>query len=206
MSHNKVSIRLNVIELDEGYRLHFLFPWDKSGILYIVSMVLFAHGWDIVQAFSQPNVEAEFEDIFEVVPSTATYFDEKAANRVRSDIEMLLEQGAENKPLLSKYLDKFPSKSKLLQAASKVKSEFRVNTVPGHRHMVLEVRRPDRPGVLMQICKALHEIGIDIISFKADTLENQIFDEFTICYSDGEAISENDLTGLEDRLSSNMDF
>ncbi|HNA80777.1 MAG TPA: hypothetical protein PKY99_15050, partial [Turneriella sp.] len=70
LSEKSAGIRLTSTMLPDGnFKLQFLFPQDASGILYKVTTVLFAYGWDILSAYSRPNEEAEVEDIF-IVSST----------------------------------------------------------------------------------------------------------------------------------------
>lgn len=69
-AEHAAGIRLTSTMLADGnYKLQFLFPTDASGILYKVTTVLFAFGWDILSAYSRPNENAEVEDIF-IVTST----------------------------------------------------------------------------------------------------------------------------------------
>ena len=64
-AQQSAGVRLTSTMLADGnYKLQFLFPQDASGILYKVTTVLFAYGWDILSAFSRPNEDAEVEDIF----------------------------------------------------------------------------------------------------------------------------------------------
>jgi hypothetical protein len=75
----------------ETTKLQFLFPQDASGILYKVTTVLFAYGWDILSAYSRPNEDAEVEDIFIVSSTRHEALTKTACDTILAAVKELIE-------------------------------------------------------------------------------------------------------------------
>jgi [protein-PII] uridylyltransferase len=56
----------------------------------------------------------------------------------------------------------------------------------------VEVRAPDRIGVLYRITRALADLDLDIRSAKIDTLGHEVVDSFYVRSSSGKKIDERD--------------
>ncbi len=187
---------------DGNFKLQFLFPQDASGILYKVTTVLFAYGWDILSAFSRPNEEAEVEDIFIVTSTRHEALTKAACDRILAAVKELVAQ--ETTP--EDFISRFPEKTQQIKNARAIKSHFTLEPDPKRHCTKLVVERPDRPGVLMQITQVLYTLGLDIIAFSAEAVYEGVRDEFLIHHADGTEISEKDREFLTELLNQKLIF
>lgn len=197
------GIRLTSTMLADGnYKLQFLFPHDASGILYRVTTVLFAHGWDILSAYSRPNEDAEVEDIFIVTSTRHEALTKTSCDKILTAVNELIsgETSAED------FIAQFPEKLQQIKNARAIKSDFSIEADPKHRCAKLIVERPDRPGVLMQITQVLYALHLDILAFSAEAVVQGVRDEFLITHAGGSEISAADREFLSDLLNQKLTF
>lgn len=202
-AENQAGIRLTSTMLADGnYKLQFLFPTDASGILYKVTTVLFAFGWDILSAYSRPNENAEVEDIFIVTSTKHEALTKTSCDLILVAIKDLI--SGETTP--EDFIARYPEKTQQIKNARAIRSDFRLDNDPKHQCSLLIVERPDRPGVLMQITQVLYTLGLDIISFSAEAVVQGVRDEFLINHADGTKISEKDRAFLSDLFNQKLTF
>lgn len=202
-AENQSGIRLTSTMLADGnYKLQFLFPTDASGILYKVTTVLFAYGWDILSAYSRPNENAEVEDIFIVTSTKHEALTKSSCETILSAIKELISDETTPEDFIARY----PEKIQQIKNARAIQSEFKLDNDAKHQCSRLVVERPDRPGVLMQITQVLYTIGLDIIAFSAEAVVQGVRDEFLINHADGTRISEKDREFLSDLFNQKLTF
>lgn len=187
---------------DGNYKLQFLFPSDASGILYKVTTVLYAYGWDILSAYSRPNEDAEVEDIFIVSSTRHEALTKTACDVILGAVRELIEE--EVTP--DEFIARFPEKLQQIKNARAARSDFVFEPYAKQRCSRLVVERPDRPGVLMQLTQVLYALGLDIISFSAEAVVQGVRDEFLINHSDGTEINEKDRMFLSDLFNQKLTF
>lgn len=187
---------------DGNYKLQFLFPQDASGILYKVTTVLFAYGWDILSAYSRPNEDAEVEDIFIVSSTRHEALTKTACDTILAAVKELIE--GEVTP--DDFIARSPEKLQQIKNARATRSDFVFEAYPKQHCSRLVVERPDRPGVLMQLRQVLYALGLDIISFSAEAVVQGVRDEFLINHADGTEISEKDRVFLSDLFNQKLTF
>jgi len=202
-AQQSAGIRLTSTMLADGnYKLQFLFPHDASGILYKVTTVLFAYGWDILSAYSRPNEDAEVEDIFIVSSTRHEALTKTACDTILDAVQELIEGGVTPDEFIARY----PEKVQQIKNARATKSDFVFEAYPKQHCSRLVVERPDRPGVLMQLTQVLYALGLDIISFSAEAVVQGVRDEFLINHSDGTEISDKDRGFLSDLFNQKLTF
>lgn len=203
LSEKTAGIRLTSTMLPDGnFRLQFLFPHDASGILYKVTTVLFAYGWDILSAYSRPNEEAEVEDIFIVSSARHESLSRTTCDLILAAVRELLTQ----ETTAEQFIARFPERAQQIRNARAIRSDFVLEPDARHHCTKLVVERPDRPGVLMQITQVLYALGLDIIAFSAEAVYQGVRDEFLIQHADGTQISEEDRKFLADLLNQRLTF
>lgn len=202
-AENKAGIRLTSTMLADGnYKLQFLFPSDSSGILYKVTTVLFAFGWDILSAYSRPNEDAEVEDIFIVSSTRHEALSRTACENILSAVKELIS----GEVLPEDFISRYPEKLQQIKNAKTTRSDFVFEPDAKHHCSRLIVERPDRPGVLMQITQVLYTLGLDIMTFSAEASVQGVKDEFLINHADGTEISEKDRKFLSDLFNQKLTF
>jgi len=203
LSEKSAGIRLTSTMLPDGnFKLQFLFPQDASGILYKVTTVLFAYGWDILSAYSRPNEDAEVEDVFIVTSTRHEALTKTACDQILAAIKELVAQ----ETTAEEFISRFPEKTQQIKNARAIKSDFTLEPDARHHCTKLVVERPDRPGVLMQITQVLYALGLDIIAFSAQAVYQGVRDEFLIHHVDGTEISEADRLFLSDLFNQKLTF
>ena len=68
----------------------------------------------------------------------------------------------------------------------------RVDNTASGRSTVVEVRAPDRLGVLYRITRAFADLDLDIRSAKIDTLGHEVVDSFYLRTSSGNKVDDRD--------------
>lgn len=203
LAEKSAGIRLTSTMLPDGnFKLQFIFPQDASGILYKVTTVLFAYGWDILSAYSRPNEDAEVEDIFIVTSTRHEALTKVACDAILVAVKELIAQ----ETTAEEFISRFPEKMQQIRNARAIKSDFVFTADAKHHCSKLVVERPDRPGVLMQITQVLYALGLDIIAFSAEAVYQGVRDEFLIHHADGTEISEADRQFLSDLLNQKLTF
>ncbi len=202
-SEQKTGIRLTSTMLADGnYKLQFLFPSDASGILYKVTTVLYAYGWDILSAYSRPNEEAEVEDIFIVSSTRHEALTKTVCDVILDAVKELIDEQVTP----DEFIARFPEKIQQIKNARATRSDFVFEPYAKQHCSRLVVERPDRPGVLMQLTQVLYALGLDIISFSAEAVVQGVRDEFLINHADGTEISEKDRLFLSDLFNQKLTF
>jgi len=174
--------------------LTFTFVQDRPGILNQVTIVLFARGWDIKEAFSKSDIERSIADIFVIKHERGIAFSDELCIEIRNEISMLIE----NEISCVDYLARMFSNLSIFSHDSYRVSDIR-DISPGIARV--EVQAVDSPGVLMKITHQLDAVGIDIISFRASSHDGMINDSFDVSWKAGGLIQPADLTFLQDLLN-----
>ena len=65
---------------------------------------------------------------------------------------------------------------------------------------MIEVRAPDRVGLLYRITKSIADLGLDIRHARVQTLGPEVIDTFYVRYADGKVSDDDHLAELERAL------
>jgi len=72
------------------------------------------------------------------------------------------------------------------------------------RQTVIEVRSPDRIGLLTDIVEALHDENLDVSLAKIDTMGEQARDIFYVRRNGGPVRNDSDLASIENRITDRL--
>ncbi|HMV45202.1 MAG TPA: hypothetical protein PK079_25455 [Leptospiraceae bacterium] len=181
---------------NSSYLLKVTVSHNEKGIIYKVTSVLFAHGWDIEEAVAETVDGRLVKDVFLIRNLEGKKLSEQAFQKIRSDLNSLFYEGNS----VTEYLQ---ASDKNVNAFKKpYNSTVNVFNPPSIEFTVLDIRTLDRPGLLYEISQILYLYDIDIISFTAKSENHVIRDSFLICTPNSQKLSEQECNRLKDKLLS----
>ncbi len=149
---------------------------DDLGILFRVTSVLYNHGWDILEAVAETSHEGHVQDLFVIRSWSGTEMTENLLSQIRRDLYSLF---YEAKPVES-YLRELGKGDVLTRKLGDPEASLKLYNPISSDFTVMDLRMRDTPGILFQITEALFHLGIDIISFTANTSDGKIRDSFLL--------------------------
>ncbi|MCG9874963.1 MAG: hypothetical protein MH321_09275 [Leptospiraceae bacterium] len=159
---------------------------NEMGIIYRTTAVLYAHGWDILEAVAETSAEGYVQDVFVVRSFNGEDMDEPTLRLIRRDLNALFFEGMsvidymEGHGLMRNQFNHLPDPSAVVKMYNPLSSDF----------SVMDIRMKDKPGVLFQITQILYLFGVDIITFTALTEDGRIRDSFLLRMETGEKLDE----------------
>ncbi|WCL50583.1 hypothetical protein [Leptospira sp. GIMC2001] len=159
---------------------------NEMGIIYRVTSVLYAHGWDILEAIAETSEDGYVQDVFVVRSQTGIDMSEAILKLIRRDLNALFFEGVSvidyihEKGLSRTQVHRIADPTAVVKLYNPVSSDF----------TVMDIRMKDKPGVLFQITQILYLFGIDILTFTALTEEGDIRDSFLLRMETGEKLDE----------------
>jgi [protein-PII] uridylyltransferase len=167
-----------------GGRVSVVAP-DRHGVLAAAAGVLALNGCNVRRATAGPCGDGMAYDVFVVEPAFDRLPDwSRVAEQLRAGLEGRIE--------LSDLLDSHDAAyertpGRRLSAAAGVR--VTVDNDASERCSVIEVRAPDRFGLLYRITRTLADAGLDVASALVDTLGHEVVDAFYVLDTDGAKLS-----------------
>ncbi|MDF3821288.1 hypothetical protein P3G55_15385 [Leptospira sp. 96542] len=149
---------------------------DDLGILFRVTSVLYNHGWDILEAVAETSHEGHVQDLFVIRSWNGSEMSEVLLSQIRSDLYSLF---YESKPVEA-YLRENGKGEVLARKVGDPDASLKLYNPISSDFSVMDLRMKDTPGILFQITEALFQLGIDIISFTANSGDGKIRDSFLL--------------------------
>ncbi|MBP7283776.1 MAG: hypothetical protein KBA66_19475 [Leptospiraceae bacterium] len=197
-----IKKRKQMIDLtctDKGnfsYLLKLTVSLNEKGIIYKVTSVLFAHGWNIEEAVAETVDGQLVKDVFIIKNLFGQKMTDRDLGQIKSDLYSLFYEGVS----VIEYLEK--SGKDVNSYKKPFNSTVNLFNPPSIDFTVLDIRTLDRPGLLYEISQILYLYNIDIISFTAKSENKVIRDSFLICTPDRERLLEEDCVKLKEKLLS----
>jgi UTP:GlnB (protein PII) uridylyltransferase len=149
---------------------------DDMGILFRVTSVLFNHGWDILEAVAETSHDGRVQDLFVIRSWTGDEMTEGLLAKIRKDLFSLF---YESKPVEA-YLRENGKEDVMTRKVGDPEAALKLYNPISSDFTVMDLRMRDTPGILFQITEALFHLGIDIISFTANSTDGKIRDSFLL--------------------------
>ncbi|XDD41781.1 hypothetical protein AB3N58_10735 [Leptospira sp. WS60.C2] len=160
---------------------------DDLGILYRVTSVLFHHRWDILEAVAETASDGHVQDLFVIRSWDGAEMTENLLSQIRSDLYALFYEGKS----VAMYLRENAKEEILVRKIGDSEASLKLYNPISSDFTVMDLRMKDTPGILFQITEALYHLGIDIISFTANSFDGKIRDSFLLRTSlTGEKLDE----------------
>ena len=165
---------LTCVEKGSYYLLKLTLPENRKGIIYRVTAVLFAHGWDILEANFEILSGGTVKDIFLIRSFRNSIMDKLNLSIIESDLHKLFEKDL----AVIDYLESFPDLP-LLRPSERPPS-IQIFNPSSIDSTVLDIRTTDRPGLLFEISQLLYLFDIDIVSVTAKSEDGKVRDSFLL--------------------------
>lgn len=160
---------------------------DRTGLFSRTAAVLALNGLDVLSAAAYSNDDGMALQVFRVESSLGPTI---AWDRVVRDLEKALDGRLALEARLRERAKTYArtARSPEQPQAPSVTFDNEVSEVA----TVVEVRAPDRIGVLYRITRAISELDLDIRSAKVQTLGKDVVDAFYLRGSDGAKVTDRD--------------
>ncbi|EMY71609.1 hypothetical protein LEP1GSC195_0052 [Leptospira wolbachii serovar Codice str. CDC] len=160
---------------------------DDLGILYRVTSVLYNHGWDILEAVAETASDGHVQDLFVIRSWDGGEMTEELLCQIRTDLYSLFYEGK----TVAMYLRENAKEEVLVRKIGDSEASLKLYNPISSDFTVMDLRMKDTPGILFQITESLFHLGIDIISFTANSFDGKIRDSFLLRTSlTGEKLDE----------------
>ncbi|MCG6145791.1 MULTISPECIES: hypothetical protein [Leptospira] len=160
---------------------------DDLGILYRVTSVLYNHGWDILEAVAETASDGHVQDLFVIRSWDGGEMTEELLSKIRTDLYSLFYEGK----TVAMYLRENAKEEVLVRKIGDSEASLKLYNPISSDFTVMDLRMKDIPGILFQITESLFHLGIDIISFTANSFDGKIRDSFLLRTSlTGEKLDE----------------
>ncbi len=193
MFKNKLNLHLSCSRREEDYILKLTLSPNQTGIIYRVTAVLFAYGWDIKEANFE-TLDGIVKDVFVIQNTSGQEMTDLALQKIQSDLYELFFQDL----AVIDYLERFsipPAIKKDNKPA--VVHIFNPKTVDS---TVLDIRTTDRPGLLFEISQLLYLLDVDIVSVVARTEDGNVRDTFLLRKNESEQLEDETMQKIKEGL------
>ncbi len=171
---------------------------DRAGFLLAVSRAFTANGVAVLDARLRTRSDGVALDTFHVVDDrTGEAVAPDRWDRVAGDLIGSLTDQRDLRPVVRERVESYRHDDDRL-------GEVEVRIDSGGHHTVIEVRAPDRIGLLTDIVEALHDVGLDVSLAKIDTMGAQARDIFHVRRGGGPIRSESDLASIQTLIAERL--
>ena len=160
---------------------------DRTGLFSRTAAVLALNGLDVLSAAAYSNDDGMALQVFRVESSHGPTI---AWDRVVRDLEKALDGRLALEARLRERARVYARASRSPEQPQEPKVTF--DNEQSEVATVVEVRAPDRVGVLYRITRAIAELDLDIRSAKVQTMGKDVVDSFYLRGSDGEKVTDPD--------------
>ncbi len=172
---------------------------DTSGLFALIAGTLAAHGVNILSAQIETRADGVAVDTLHVNdPGGDAILDESRWEAVTRDLRRTLAGECSVEALLA---DQRPRRSGLVRPSMPGPARVTVDNSLSDTHTVVEVKAPDRLGLLYLVTRALAAEGLDIATAKIATDRDHALDAFYVADRGGGKVEAPDaLTRLRDAI------
>ena len=166
---------------------------DRPGLFSRIAGTLTLHQLDVLTARAWSTDDGFAVDMFQVEPQ----FGQPDWDVVREDLERAIGGGLALDARLTERARAYSSARS--QSAVPPRRTVSIDNDASASSSVIEVRAPDRPGVLFRVTRALAELNLDIRHAKVATLGHEVVDSFYVVDAEGGKIVDPDQTAEIER-------
>ncbi len=182
-----------VAVIADGDRVTTVAP-DRPGLFSRVAGVVSIHGLDVLGAQAHSDEQGMAANEFRVVPPKHGLI---AWARVTEDLERAI---AGQLAIEARLAERARTYRRRRTTGNAGPPMVRIDNDASSNATVVEVRAPDRIGVLYRITKALADLGLDIRHARVQTLGPDVVDSFYVRGADGKVLDPFHLAELERAL------
>lgn len=172
----KPILHVSCVPRKDTTLLKISFSRDELGILYRVTAVLFVMGWDILEAVAETSSEGHVQDLFVIRSWDGSEMTEIILTKIRRDLFSLFYESVS----VESYLEQNGKADVLNRKIGDPEASLKLYNPISSDFSVMDLRLKDTPGLLFQVTECLFNLGIDIISFTANSYEGRVRDSFLL--------------------------
>jgi [protein-PII] uridylyltransferase len=188
------SFELSYAPKGQEYILKLTVPENQKGIIYRVTAVLFAHGWDIKEAIFETIGDGLVKDIFIIQSINGISLSSDGLALIREDLLGLFREDFS----VIDYIEKFPDLP--LLRPSKNPPIVQIYNPTSSDSTVLDIKTQDRSGLLFEISQILYLFDIDILSVTARTEDGIVRDSFLLRRDISEKLTTDTMEKIKQTL------
>jgi len=193
------KVHLDWLREENKQVLYLSVSGNEGGILYKMTAVLLAYGWNIAEVVAETSTDGYVKDIFVVKSFLGEILNDELVFKMEEDYRSLAtEKDIEsylNKKKIKTECYKKPDSDKSVQIFNPETSDF----------TLIDIRATDRPGLLFDIAKCFYHEGLEIVSFAANTTDTLVRDSFLVLTKQGKKLEEGDkITQVKQSLLASM--
>lgn len=192
MFKNKMKLDLVCTNRGQDSILKLTLSENQTGIIYIVTAVLFAYGWDIKEANFE-ILDGMVKDIFIIRNTRGETMTDSSLQKIKADLTELFFQDT----TVIDYLERFSVVPARNSGRTPIIHIFNPKSVDS---TVLDIRTADRPGLLFEISQLLYLLDVDILSVVARTEEGNVRDSFLLRKNECERLDEETMEKIREGL------
>lgn len=159
---------------------------DRPGVFSKVAGVLSLHGLGVLGAEAHSDEQGMAASEFRVQPPEHGEIDWW---RIREVIERALRNELALEARLAERAETYKAR-RVLTAVPPAPPSVRFDDAASSNSTLLEVRAPDKVGILHNITKTIADMGLDIRHARVQTIGNEVVDTFYVRTSSGEKVSD----------------
>jgi [protein-PII] uridylyltransferase len=178
-----------------GKRVTVVAP-DQPGLLAAVTGALALNGCNVKRATAAPGVPGMAIEIYDVEP---TFDREPKWEAIEADVARAL-AGETNLDERLAAQDRTYARGRKRASARPSEPQVMIDNETSALSSILEVRAPDRLGLLHAITRTLTDAGLDVNSAIVDTLGHEVIDTFYVRERLGQKISDERLAQVKGAL------
>ena len=171
---------------------------DRTGFLLAVSRAFTVNGVAVLDARLRTRSDGIALDTFHVADDrTGEVVSPDRWDRVAGDLVAALTGEVDLRPVVHERVKSYRG-----HGHNPGEVEVRIDSTG--RQTVIEVRSPDRIGLLTDIVEALHDENLDVSLAKIDTMGEQARDIFYVRRNGGPVRNDSDLASIENRITDRL--
>lgn len=174
-------------DTEKNVTIVHIYTHDRAGLFSTLAGALAAAGTNIIEARISTLDDGRVADIFTVQNLSGKAV--TAARRIE-DIKTSIHNALAGTLDIKAGIAKHQSKPKKKDQAFDVPADVLVKNKASRRHTVLEIYGRDRPGLLYDLARTLHDHKTDIVSAKINTLGLKAIDVFYLQNAQGKKIED----------------
>jgi [protein-PII] uridylyltransferase len=193
MFMNKLIFDVSCTNRGQDSILKLTLSENQTGIIYKVTAVLFAYGWDIKEANFE-ILDGIIKDVFVIRNANQRSMCDFDLQNIKNDLNELFFQDI----TVIDYLERFPNLR--MTTGSPTPPIVHVFNPKSVDSTVLDIRTTDRPGLLFEISQLLYILDVDILSVIARTDEGFVRDSFLLRKNECDRLDDETMEKVKEGL------
>lgn len=193
----KKIIHLDWMREDLIQALYLTVSANESGILFKMTAVLLAYGWEIIEAIAETSTDGYVKDIFIIKNFKSEHspdgeLSDEIVKQMETDLKELINLEDINGYLTKRNINRFRKFTSNDESTTALLPKLvNIYNPETSDFTLIDIRAVDRIGLLFDISSCLYSLKLDIISFTANTCDSFIRDSFLLLTKEGKKVEDS---------------